>query len=232
MQEMRRLLQVSIKTFGVEALSGPVEEAETLLKPEVLARLDAHFKGAYCIVVHDAAADAAIDAYLTGETVADDSGKSVMVLFEPAPRRRRTTARSDDGLGRISLSRPMADFARGLLADSAIVFPGALVVARLTEPGNALYVPLGGLAEDKEAVHRLRKLLAIVAANADSASGTLNDDKIGRTLAADGLSYQRGNGRSAGETLLVALRALWDARRDLAAIIGAGIKLARGGGKE
>jgi hypothetical protein len=226
-QRFRGLLQLSVEDRALKRLSGPVESAEKLLEPETLASLDRHFGGAYTIILHDPAADGAIQAYLTGGSAAGDSGRSVMVLFEPVARPAAASAQiSGLGLGEVEGSRPLVDFARGMFPGTALALPGMLVLPRLSAPGNPLFVPLGGADDEAATTQSIRALLAVVAAQA--AAGKLDTDKVGRALALKGIAYSRGSLRSPSELLLTALRALWDSRKDLAAIIGAGVKLAAG----
>ncbi len=222
-QYFRQLVQLSIKDFSVEGFTGSVESADILLQPDALAQLDAHYVGAYCVVVHDAINDTALDAYLNGDGIKDDSGRSVMVLFEPLPRRRRMAAPTGIGLGDLGETRPMADFVRGLLSGTPVVLPGALLLERLSVPGNPIYITLEGA----DGVARLRTLFAYAAANVDGRSGALDINSVAHALAIGGKPYQRGEAMSVSEALRVALRKLWDARSDLAVLIGAGIKLAR-----
>lgn len=223
-QDFRSLLQLSIKKFSMERFTGPVESAEVLLQPRTLVELDAHYPGAYCFVVHDPAVDTDLNAYLNGDGIKDDSGKSVMVLFEPVPQRRRAMVATGVGLGELGETRPMADFVRGLLPGKSVILPGAVLLARLSTPNNPIYVALEG----PDGVKSLRALLARSAANIDPQSGVLDTDAVARALAIAGERYQRGETMSVSEALRVALRKLWDVRKDLAVLIGTGIKLARG----
>jgi hypothetical protein len=227
-QRLRNLLELAYKSFEFEALSGPIQSAEALLKPETLQRMDEQFKGAFCIVIHDADKDAAIHAYLSGNGIADDSGASIMLLYESVSRRAHSTAFAGAGLGEMAQARPMVDFARNLLPDSAVVLPGMLVLPRLSSPGNPIYIPLAAFSTEADAATQLRRLLSVVAAQVDGASGTLDADGTGRALALMGVPYKRGAMRSPAEHLLIALRMLWDARKDLAAVVSGGLKLAAG----
>lgn len=227
-QRFRGLLQLSVGDLSRKRLSGPVESAEKLLESATLEGLDGHFSGAYAIVLHDPGADKAIHAYLTGGSAAGDSGRSVMILFEPAARPATAPeGLSGLGLGEVQGSRPLIDFARAMFPGTALALPGLLVLPRLSVPGNPLYVPLGAAADEAGAAESIRSLLAIVAAQA-AAGGVLDTDSVGRKLALQGIGYSRGSLRSPAELILTALRMLWGSRKDLAAIIGAGIKLASG----
>lgn len=222
--QLRDLIELAEKSFEFEALTGPIKSAGILLDPEVLKRFDAQFKGAFCIVIHDPQIDASIHSYLSGGGIADDSGASIMLLYEPISRRARAPA-PVPGLGPTALSRPMIDFVRGLMPESPVALPGMLVLPRLSQSGNPIYIPLDAVGQLPEAAARMRKLLGIVAAHVDRAAATLDTDGVGRALALAGIPYRRGAMRSPSELLLVALRALWDARKDLAAVISGGAKL-------
>jgi hypothetical protein len=227
-QRFRGLLQLSVEDRNHKRLSGPIQSVEKLLEPGTLEALDSHFGGAYAIVLHDPAADEAIDGYLNGGSAAGDSGKSVMLLFEPVAQAAAPPADlSGLGLGEVAGSRPLIDFARAMFPGTALALPGILVLPRLSAPGNPLYVPLRGAGGEAEVTGSIRSLLAIIAAQA-AVGGTLDTDSVGRALALKGIAYSRGSLRSPTELLLIAVRALWDSRKDLAAIIGAGVKLAAG----
>src|SRR5687768_3846805 len=107
-QPFRGLLQLGMADRSFKRLSGPVVSADTLLEPETLEALDDQFGGAYAILLHDPQVDAALHAYVTGASVAADSGKWVMVLFEPAPKAKAEMGRQF-GLGEIAQSRPLVD---------------------------------------------------------------------------------------------------------------------------
>jgi hypothetical protein len=106
-----------------------------------------------------------------------------------------------------------------------------VLVRRLAEAIDAVYVPLHGIKDAKLLPPRLRTLFA----KAVGAIGRGTDSKayateLGRMLALEGVPYIKSGPRSVGELLLIVARTLWDHRKDLAVLVRSGAKIAHASG--
>jgi hypothetical protein len=218
-QNLRPLLEALGATPGVKKASGEVTDPQALLSSGVFARLDARHPGPYAIFLHDPLGDPGVAAYLASGTLAADSG-SVLALYERQPRTVDAPPGAPDLPGlRVEGEGPMLNFVRALFSEVLVTLPGVLVLARLAQADDAVYVELSARQRDDVTV-QVRKLMALVAkAAADRPAGTALGQVLGVALARAGLRYHRSQGKTPQEHLARLLSVLWASRRDLAALV-------------
>jgi hypothetical protein len=188
--------------------------------------LDARHAGAYAVFIYDPSIDKPVADYLNGTALAQDTGVGVMALFERKPR-AVASGIAVPGVGPIGAASPLVDFVRALLPGQHLELPGLLLVARLSKAGHPVYVSLAGLVDSKAVASRSRSALAISSKTLlNPGEPGSNADQLGRGLALAGIPYVKGDERSVTEFLFIALRALWDARKDIVALVPTVAKVA------
>jgi hypothetical protein len=203
-------------------------DAQALVDQASLKALDASFTGAYALFIYEPKVDSTLKVYLSGNALAADSGKQLFCLYEPAVKSRPSKVGSGTpGIGEVETASPLIDFLRDLFPGQHLELPGVVLVRRLAEPLDAVYVPLHDIKDAKLLTSHLRTLFS----NAVGAVGTGRDPRLyasdlGRALALGGFRYVKSSPRSVGELLLIAARTLWDHRKDLAVLVRSGAKIA------
>lgn len=99
--------------------------------------------------------------------------------------------------------------------------PGVLFTGRVSGVGDAVYVPLGDLADTEQVRSRLR--LAFSLANQTmSTDGGRSDfsDRFAKALLSERIEYQRTGRRSMGEWMRKSYRRIVDNGFELAAVLG------------
>lgn len=231
-QPFRRLLETVRDDAALKKFGGPVKDADALLQPESLVQLDARYDGAYAVFIYDPAVDSGVKQYVAGRGIANDSGAELMVLYEPAPVNKPVAGLSGTaGLGDVVEESPMLHFLRELFPNELLELPGVVLVRRLATPESPVYVRLDGLKSVATLSPRIRNVFGH-AVNAIKGRKDAEDyaAALGRGLALDGIPYVKGTPKSVGERLLIAARFLWDHRKDIAAAVKAGAKLAHATG--
>ncbi|MFH0298191.1 hypothetical protein AAFX91_13300 [Bradyrhizobium sp. 31Argb] len=217
-EPLRPLLEALSAEPETKNFSGEIRSAEDLLSSEALAKLEARHAGIFAIVLVDEKIDVSVFQYLKSDSIANDTGPNVFALYEGAPKSRVVRDVKIDGLGAIRTESPVVAFARSLFPNNQIIFPGVVIAERLTGK-EAVFVPLNSGVQ-ADVTDRLRKLWGLIN---DSWKARTKDKPftraLGELLALRGIPYSRSEGISVREHLTILLRALWDIRRDLLALI-------------
>jgi hypothetical protein len=217
-QPLRPLLEALLADPDFSNLTGEVQRANDLLKSDAMARLDARHIGVFALFVFNEKVDHVVAQYLASGSLASDVGVHVFVLYESAPKPRRVPSMNMDGLVRVQAENPLVAFARVLFPNQHLTLPGILVVERLSQSGEAVFISLDGDATSFNA--RIRRILSTVdQESAQRASDRSFAYSLGIKLSAQGVSYLRSGGISYQEQLVGILRTLWESKRDLLAII-------------
>ncbi|MYM32101.1 hypothetical protein GTP58_27590 [Duganella sp. CY15W] len=217
-QAFRPFLEALNESQGIRHIEGEFTNPEALFQTEVLAKLDEQHKGLYALFLYDLRNDEGVAAYLQSGGVGNDSTDAVLVLYEKAPRSRRSSTFA--GLD-ISLSEenPAVVFARDLFPAKPLKLPGVLLLQRIAHASDAVYVPLEGNQEKVTArVRKLFPLLPATTKNADLPTNTFGE-RVGKALDLADIPHQRSEPLTAGDYLRKFLIFLWKHKRDLAAIV-------------
>lgn len=227
-QPFRPLLSEALNT-GERRLSGTVRSTEELLKRETLEALDRQHRGSYVVFVHQPEIDTAVDSYLRGQALANDTGPGILALFAPKVPAAKTTAIAVPGLAKLEAANALIDFARALFSEPHLEIPGMLSVLRISDVSEPIYVPLKGLATTEKVADRVREVLALVSQSAHQrASANEFSDALSKSLAVRGIPYVRANGKKVFEYFLTALNLIWTAKEDLVVLVKAGAKMVGG----
>jgi hypothetical protein len=217
-EALRPLLEALAANPGRKNYTGEIRSTEKILSSSSLAELEARHSGVFALILADEKHDADVFHYLKGDSAGNDTGSNIFALYEGAPKSRVVRDFKIDGLGTIRAESPIIVFARNLFPKHQIVLPGVVIIERLT--GNeAVFVQITSRAP-ADVVDSLRKLWGLV----NNTWKARTPDKLfvqalGESLALRGISYTRSQGIAVREHFTILLRALWDIRKDLLALI-------------
>lgn len=215
-QNLRALLEALSATPGVKNLGGEVRDVDSLLSSGALAKMDAQHRGIYALFVFDPV-DTNVTAYLTSGSLANDTGKHVLALYQRVSR--TAPGASPAAIVEIAQEDAMVSFARALFPRQHLALPGLVFAERLAQPKDCIYVPLKG----KNQAAITQSVREIVAAAVDAAlnptAETSFAQSAGLKLARTGHAYVRSEGASLEEGFTKLLRMLWANRSDLIALI-------------
>jgi hypothetical protein len=201
-------------------LIGEIRDFEALVRSNAIGRLDAEHAGLYALVVFDPLVDPEIASYLKDGLVANDAG-ALFVLFEHQPTRRGAYVPSGvEGLASLETESALVSFVRSFLVGKPIVFPGLLILSSLGHMSAAVYISLAQPTDSARRVDDLRRvfsLINVVASHLDDRDEFAG--AIGRRMALAGVSYVRSDPLSVGERTIWLLRSLWDAKKELLALV-------------
>jgi hypothetical protein len=217
-EPLRLLLEALAAEPGTKNLAGEIRSAEELLSSQALAKLEARHTGVFAIVLADERLDVAVFQYLKGGSIGNDTGSNIFALYEGVPKSRVVRDIKVDGLAALRAESPMVAFARNLFRNHLTVLPGIVIIERLT--GNeAVFVPISS-GTPVEIADRLRKLWGLINDSYKArAQNKAFAQALGESLALRGISYSRSEDIAVREHVTILLRALWDIRKDLLALI-------------
>ncbi len=220
---------VSFQSVAEEAVSrarydcGNVRDLAALFTPDKLAVLREQV-GVCCFLAFHARGDREIAGYVRSGTIADDSGPDILVLFaldEPAPIAVPLGGGSFERWGEAQRSvHPAYRLVRMLFDGAAPPLPGLVVFGDIAADTDAVYLPLGHLADEQEVRTHLRQVFADIAhAHAAARSGRFLDD-LGVAWTRRGLAYERTDRRPMREWLIEGFRVVRENYGDIVTTLG------------
>ena len=211
-------------------LQGNIKSFEQLLDTDTAHRLELLHDGTFAFVAFHPGSDVAVREYLTGGSVASDSGPRVLCLFTLNVDARAPTVIDASVWGSVVEISEEVHPAQQLVQDAfaperAPVLPGILVLPTLTQPTGAAYVPLSGLANAQQVAERARLLFTLVAEatrrSREQGQGAMRVlEHLGVALTKANLPYETTARRSMHEWLLRGYQKVRDLRADLVAVAG------------
>lgn len=222
------MLVISLRAILEEVAStgkhygGDIQGLHNLLEPGKLAKLK-ESASACCFLAFHPTGDAAVTDYVCGDTLPDDSGPDLLVLFtlaQPAPIAVPVRHGSFDQWAELKFGvHPAYQLVRLLFEGKRPpVLPGLVVFQDLGTDTDGLYLPLSRL--DKEVRARLRDVFADISYEARKDKPAKFLDNLGVCLSRRGLAYERTNRRPIREWLLAAFRLTGDHYGDIVGTIG------------
>ena len=210
-------------TARTKHMEGNIADLQRLLEPASLSELKGYAK-AYCFLAFHGKGDSAVVEYLRSDTLPDDSGPDILVLFtldEPAPIAVSITAMSFQPWAEISLGRhPSYQIVSALFKGMPVPpLPGLVVFEDLATDTQALYVPLAYLDTENEVRMRLRQIFAEVAYATREAKPGKMLDYLGVRLRKLGIDHERTGHKSISEWLLQAFQIAKKNIGDIVAVI-------------
>lgn len=199
---LTELIEQAVADPNQKNLTGSLEDFMRLLGEENLARLEAAHQGAFAFLVFHPSADGYIADYLRRGTLGSDSGPKVLAfvtLDEDAMSAPSSPV--PDGVavdGRIHIAYEVT---RSLFSPQAPPpLPGVVFTGGLSGANDAVYTPLGDVADEDDVRSRLRLMFSL-ADQALDASRDRSDfpDRFAKALVSEGIAYQRSGRRSLAE---------------------------------
>ena len=222
------MLEAVLKDPEWESVSGILRNAEEVLQPSVLARLEQSHQGVFAFLAFDWTIDRSFASYLESGALAADTGRSVLALFAATAENVDTTVqlplRHDDVLYLDRSVDPSYELVRGLFnGGDPVVLPGILIIPRFSQPDEAVFVSVAHVGDLHQMAALCRSVFAHAAAAYHRSKENLDlsfTDVLAVQLAKSRIAYARTGQRSLMEWLIRAFNLLWRHRSDLMATAG------------
>jgi hypothetical protein len=209
---------------GSKFSSGNVRNLAAMLEPANLARLR-KFARVCCFLAFHPTGDPPLTEYLRSGTLPDDSGPDVLVLFtldEPAPiavpiGQGSFTSWAEIGVG----AHPAYRLVQSLFEGKRVpALPGLVVFEEFAKDTDGIYIPLGGLDDERSVRLQLRQLFSEIGhAGQHAKPGKLLRD-LGVRLHQRGIGYERTGRRPMREWLQQGFQFTRDNYGDIVSTIG------------
>ena len=136
-----------------------------------------------------------------------------MALYEKNPKPGSTEGFNsfDPALQSMLIENPLVTFARSLFPDQLVTLPGLVILARLSQPTGALYVPLHEWSDIRHLARKIREVFTLVTGVIHH-GGDFNSN-LGTKLAGSGVRYTSSDPKSLQEHVIILLRYLGITRK-------------------
>jgi hypothetical protein len=218
------VIQEAVAETGLKKLSGNIRSLDELLKPENLAILDERHTGLFAFLAFHPGVDEAVASYVRGGSLASDAGPDTLVLFMLDAEARSAAPLSDNAFGSwLALDtsiHPAYQLVRWLVEPKAPpALPGIVFFKRFTQPDEAVYVSLHGLADAKAVGEQLRNVFSIAERSLRSERQSFAA-RFAVELQQRKLKYQRSGSTSLREWLVRAYQLAGEHAGDIVSVLG------------
>lgn len=204
-------------------LTGNLEDFMRLLSEDNLVRLQESHPGVFAFLVFHPSADGHVADYVRSGTLVSDTGPRVLAFFTldedavASPSSPAPDVIPVDGDVHIAYEVTSLLFS----PQAPPPLPGVLFTGQLSGTSDAVYTPLGDLADTNEVRSRLRAVFSL----ADQAWNAGRDrtdfaDRFAKALVSEQIEYLRSGRRSMGEWVRKSYHRIVDHGLELMTVLG------------
>jgi hypothetical protein len=220
---LAELIEHAIADPDQDNLTGNLEDFMRLLSEENLARFEESHQGVFAFLVFHPSADEHVAEYVRSGTLVSDTGPRIIAFFTLDEDAMAIPSSPVSDLIEVDGDVHIAYEVTSLLFTPQVPppLPGVLFTAHVSGTGDAVYVPLGDLADTDGVRSHLRAVFSL----ADKAWSTSRNrsafaDRFTRALASEKIVYMRSDRRSMGEWMTKSYRRIVDRGLELMAVLG------------